>query len=105
MAPIIRRISLRFLLITIALGIWILVLQNAGIIPTSQNVYIRGGDVGVYGTVSAEIDDPIHIQGSVEISGGHVSVNLSEILGYPVGCRTSYTIDGKEYQSLDVSIR
>ena len=51
-----RIISLKAILIAIGIGIWILVLQNAGIIPTKQNVYVKGGyiDADVSGSVSVD---------------------------------------------------
>ena len=69
-----NRISLRVILITIAIGIWAIVLQNAGIIPTNQNVYVVNtvpvsGDVDVSGhvsvdnTVSVSIDEVLHKDG------------------------------------------
>jgi len=87
-----KNISLKAMLVAIGIGIWVLVLQNAGVIPTKQNVYVKGGyiDADVKGTVDVE---------------NTVDVNIDEILGRPAGCRTSYTIDGREYQSLDVSTR
>lgn len=35
-----RNISLKAILISIAIGIWAIVLQNAGVIPTNQNVKV-----------------------------------------------------------------
>ena len=63
-------ISLKAILIIIALGIWAIVLQNAGIIPTSQKVrvvntvdtYVNGGNV------NADVN-------------GYVDVNISAING------------------------
>ena len=60
----------------------ILVTQGYG--GGTQDVYVRGGSVDVDNTVD---------------------VNLDEVLGRPVGCRTSYTIDGREYQAIDVCNR
>lgn len=91
-----KNVTLRAVLIIIAVGIWAIVLQNAGIIPTKQNVYVKGGYVDVNGTVD--------VRGNVSVDNT-VDVNLDEVLGYPVGCRRSYTIDGRQFNSIDVSVR
>jgi len=46
-----KNISLKAILIIIAVGIWAIVLQNTGVIPTRQNVYVKGGYVNVDGSV------------------------------------------------------
>lgn len=63
---------LKAILISISLGIWILVLQNLGIIPTNQNVHVNGGYVDVSGTVK--------VNGSVDVNNT-VDINVSEING------------------------
>jgi len=68
------------LLAVIAVGIWVLVAQNRH--SGTQDVY-------VVNTIDANVENT-------------VDVNLDEVLGRPVGCRRSYTIDGKEYQAIDV---
>lgn len=76
--------STRYWLMLCTIGIWVLVLQNFGVFGSkSQKVYVTGGDVDarVWNTVD---------------------VNLDKVLGYPIGCHTSYKIDGKEYQAIDV---
>lgn len=67
-----RNISLKAILISIALGIWVMVLQNAGVIPTKQNVYVKGGYVDVENTVS--------VSGNVDVNNT-VSVSIDEVLG------------------------
>ena len=65
-----KNISLKAILIAIGVGIWVIVLQNAGVIPTKQNVYVKGG------YIDADID------GTVDVSVGNtVDINLSEING------------------------
>jgi hypothetical protein len=54
-----KNISLKAILIAIGLGIWVMVLQNAGIIPTKQNVYVKGGYVDVSGSV--DIDNTVNV--------------------------------------------
>jgi hypothetical protein len=87
----------KIILLSIAIGIWAIVLQNAGVIPTSQNVkVVNGVDTYVNGTVK--------VSGSVGIDNT-IDINIKEIQGRSAGSRRSYEIDGKEYQSLDVSAR
>ena len=75
-----KNLSLKAILIVIGIGIWAIVLQNAGIIPTKQNVYVKGGyiDADIYGTVD--------VRGSVDVDNT-VSVSIDEVLGK----------DGKKY--------
>lgn len=48
-------ISLKSILVIIAIGIWMLVLQNLGIIPVTQDVRVVSGSVYVDGgTISVE---------------------------------------------------
>lgn len=63
-----KNISLKAILVVIGLGIWVLVLQNAGIIPTKQNVYVKGG------YIQADVN------GSVNV-GNEVDINISSING------------------------
>jgi len=56
-----KNISLKAILISIGLGIWMIVLQNAGIIPKlvgtengTQTVYVKGGNIDVSGSVSVD---------------------------------------------------
>lgn len=80
----IKYISLKAILITIAVGIWVLVLQNAGVIPTKQNVYVKGGFVGVSGDVGVtgdvNVNNTVSVQGSVDVDNT-VSVSIDEVLG------------------------
>lgn len=73
-----KNISLKAILIAIGLGIWVIVLQNAGVIPTKQNVYVKGGYVDVSGSV--DIDNTVSVQGSVDVDNT-VSVSIDEVLG------------------------
>lgn len=87
----------KIILLVIAMGIWAIVLQNAGVIPTSQNVkVVNGVDTYVNGTVK--------VSGSVDIDNT-VDINIKEIQGYPAGSRKSYDMNGKEHQALDVYSR
>lgn len=74
----IKDISLKAILLSIAVGIWAIVLQNAGIIPTNQNVYINGGSVDVSGNV--DVDNTVRVNGSVDVDN-KVSVSIDEVMG------------------------
>lgn len=61
-------ISLKAILLSIAIGIWMLVLQNLGIIPISQDVnvvkqkgrvdvYVEGGSIDVDNTVDVNVNN------------------------------------------------
>ena len=81
-----KNISLKAILIIMTIGIWAVVLQNAGIIPTKQNVYVKGGYVNVSGSVD--------VDNSVDVSG-YLDVNLSAINGksnafYDMGGNKNY---------------
>lgn len=85
-----KNISFKTILIIIGLGIWAIVLQNAGIIPTKQNVYVKGGFVDIDNTVrvkgSVDVDNRVNVQGSVDVDNT-ISVSIDEVLGR----------DGKKY--------
>jgi len=72
-----KNTSFKAILIAIGLGIWVIVLQNAGIIPTKLNVYVKGGYV--------DIENTVRVKGSVDVSGSvdvdnTVSVSIDEVL-------------------------
>lgn len=69
-----KSISLKAILIVIGIGIWVNVLQNSGIIPTKQNVYVKGG------YLDANIDGTVDVSGSVRVDNT-VSVSIDEVLG------------------------
>lgn len=75
-----KNISLKAILIVIGLGIWVIVLQNAGVIPTKQNVYVKGG------YIDADVNGTVVVRGSVDVDNT-VSVSIDEVLGK----------DGKKY--------
>jgi hypothetical protein len=58
--------SLKIIFVAIAIGIWVIILQNAGVIPTAQNVKVVN-KVGVQGYVS--------VGGSVDV-GNTVNVKV-----------------------------
>ena len=68
-----KNISLKAILITIALGIWVLIIQNA-IIHKNQVVYVRSGNI------DAAIGNTVDIKGSVDVSNT-VSVSIEQVRG------------------------
>lgn len=56
-----KKMSLKSILIIIAVGIWMLVLQNLGIIPVTQDVRVKN-------TINADVS------GSVDVSGSTISI-------------------------------
>src|SRR5687767_6094842 len=58
----------------IAIGIWVIVLQNAGLIVTKQKVYVEGG------YIDTDINGIVDVSGSVSIDN-QVDVNLDAING------------------------
>jgi hypothetical protein len=75
-----KKLTLKTILIAMTIGIWAIVLQNAGIIPTKQNVYVKGGyiDADVSGRV--DINNTVDVSGSVSVDN-EVDVNLEAING------------------------
>jgi hypothetical protein len=67
------------ILIVIAVGIWAIVLQNAGVIPTNQNVKVVN-EVDAYVRGSVDVDGNVSVDNTV-------SVSIDEVLGQ----------DGKKY--------
>jgi hypothetical protein len=63
------------LFIILIVGVWALVLQNAGIIPTKQNVYVKGG------FIDADVSGSVDIDNTVDVSG-EVDVNIEAINGH-----------------------
>lgn len=58
-----KNISLKAILIVIAAGIWMIVLQNFNVFDNRQDVYVRGGyiDADVSGSVSVDNEVDINI--------------------------------------------
>lgn len=69
-----RNVSQKAVLITIAVGIWAIVLQNAGVIPTKQSVYVEGG------YIRTDVDGTVEVSGNVRVDN-RVDVNLDAING------------------------
>lgn len=75
--------SLIAILAAIAAGVWVLVLQNAGVISTNV-VYVTGGSV------------------NVDSVNDEVKVNIRHINGWEAANHYEYTLDGEQYHSLGV---
>lgn len=64
-----KNLSLKAILISIAVGIWAIVLQNAGVIPTNQNVkvvntvdtYVNGGNIDADVSGSVSVDNTVDV--------------------------------------------
>lgn len=69
-----KNISLKAILVIIALGIWVLVIQNA-IIHRNQVVYVRGGRIDAF------IENTVDVRGSVDVNNT-VDINIEAINGY-----------------------
>lgn len=79
-----KNLSLKTILIIIGVGIWAIVLQNAGIIPTNQKVR-------VVNRVDA------YVSGSVSIDN-EVDVNIEAINGHSTFYRKTGDTKGKYYR-------
>lgn len=88
---------LKVILSLILICLCIIIFQNLGIIKPVKYEY-------VYVVNTVDVKGSVNVSGSVDVDNT-VDVNLDEVLGYPVGCRPSYTIDGRQYHSIDVSVR
>jgi hypothetical protein len=84
---------IRIILISISLGIWLIVLQNSGIIPSKKNVYVDGGNI------EADINNTVEVNGSVNIDD-EVDVNIRKVNGWAAANYYEYSIDGREFHSL-----
>ncbi len=62
-------IDIKLVLIVIAIGIWVIVLQNAGVLPTKQKVYVAGG------YIDADVTNKVDVS-------GYVDVNIEAINGH-----------------------
>ena len=58
----------------IVIGVWILVLQNMGILPNHTKV---------------DNQEDIEFPNRMEVTGA-VDVNIDRVLNYPIGCHASY---------------
>ena len=93
-----KNLSIKALLVVIAVGIWASVLQNAGIIPSAgKQVYVVGGDI------DANVSGAVDIRNTVDVDvQNQVSVDIERVLGYPIGCHKSYSVNGREYHAIDI---
>lgn len=76
-----KNISLKAILILMTIGIWAVVLQNAGIIPTKQNVYVKGGYIDADVSGSVRVNNTVDVSGSISVDN-EVDINISSVHGY-----------------------
>lgn len=77
-----NNLSLRVILLSIAGGIWMLVLQNLGIIPVTQNVYIKGGMItDIENNIGVRVRGNVNVEGSVSVDNT-VDINIEAINGH-----------------------
>lgn len=98
-----KEIVFGIILFFIATGIWGIFFQNLGFFK-SEEIVVNENKVQQVRVVNTVETNTYVNGGNIEVDNT-VDVNLDEILGDPAGARRSYTIDGKEYNSLDVSVR
>lgn len=73
----------RLWIVVIAIGVWMIVLQNFGVFSKSsgaQSVYVVGGDIDANVSGSVEVDNtvPVYVEGGdVDVSGSSVEVEGS----------------------------
>lgn len=91
-----KSISLKAILIAIGIGIWAIVFQNAGIIPTKQNVYVKGGSIDVSGSIDVD-----RVRGTVSVDGD-VDVDIKKINGKS---NVFYQDRDGEFMVLPVTVR
>lgn len=85
-------VSTKIILVVMCIGIWGVFLQNSGVIPMRQKVYVEGGFIDVAGNV--EVDNTVDVSGSVNVAGvvdveNTVSVSIDEVL-HPNGQKYYY---------------
>ena len=66
-------LSQKYLLLAIAVGVWIIVFQNLGVIPVSQNVSVKN-KVDMTGDVKGEVDVNNCVQVDLREINGHSDV-------------------------------
>ena len=77
-----KNISLKAILLTIAVGIWAIVLQNAGVIPTNQNVKVVN---------TVDVNGSVRVSGEVDANVGNtVDINISAINGHRTQPKTPH---------------
>ena len=75
MIHILKGSSTKIILISISIGIWVIALQNMGIIPTNQNVKVTN-------IVEADVSGNVDIGNTVKVNG-YIDVNVAAINGNP----------------------
>ena len=72
-----KNITLKAILIIIAVGIWIAAFQNAGIIPTEQRVKVTN-TVDTYSTVTGEVEIENTVDVNIEAINGYNTVTTAK---------------------------
>jgi len=86
-----NNLTLKAILIVIASGIWVIALQNAGVLPGNQKVKVVN-TVGTY-VHGGQIDS---------VASGYMNVDLKWINGWHAANYKAYTINGQEFHSLGI---
>lgn len=95
----IEKLSIKFLLVIIGSGIWVLVFQNYIAHFTSkgvEKVYVTGG------SISAKSESPLEVKGSVDVNNV-VDINVRQINGWRAANYEAYKLEGYEYHALGVT--
>lgn len=81
-------------LIIIAIGVWAIVLQNAGMIETRQDVYVKGGsiDADVSNTLDVNVENQVDVNLNAingrssfyDFGGNGEYVRIPVMTGYPM---------------------
>jgi len=58
----------RILFVLMAVGVWIIVLQNAGAIPTIQSVHVESGSLRANVSGSVDVDNTVRVSGDVDVN-------------------------------------
>jgi len=78
------------ILVFIAIGIWILVLQNFNVFDNRKDVYVRGG------YINADVNGRVSVDNTVD-------VNIDKVLGRPAAAYRAYTNEyGQQHNALGV---
>ena len=74
-----KNIFFKAILVIISVGVWALVLQNAGVIGKANNVYVSGGYIDNVNNIRGSVD--VNVQGGVTVDNT-VDINIQAINGH-----------------------
>jgi len=86
------------LLLIIAIGVWLQVLQNSNF-SENKSVYISGGSVDIDNTV--EVKGKVDVSGSVDVENT-VDINIEQINGHSDVFYNNYYKDPNKYYILPI---